>query len=79
MEACFPRRSFECLEAVMQGTIDMRDIGYLLDGVRLVAHVDPAAWNEQDEAAMMAWVTEYVDGWLVSQVRIMSGQVNLVR
>ena len=47
----------------------MRDIGNLLDAVRLVHSVDESAWSRQDENQLMAWFTTYADDWLISQVR----------
>lgn len=52
----------------MQGTIDMRHIGHLLDAVRLVAAEDATAWNATDEAALRGWATRFMDGWLSTQV-----------
>ena len=53
----------------LQGTIDMRDIGELLDAVRLIEATDGAAWPAADEAALHAWFKTYIDDWLVSQAR----------
>jgi hypothetical protein len=55
----------------VQGTIDMRDVGDMLDGVRLVAAADEGAalWGAADEAALQAWFTRYVDEWLITQAR----------
>ena len=68
-----PRNSrpvlFICFCWCLQGTIDMRDIGELLDAVRLIEATDGAAWPAADEAALHAWFKTYIDDWLVSQAR----------
>ena len=50
---------------VLQGTIDMRDMGSLFDGLRLIHALDPTQWTDADETAMKTWTRRYVDEWLV--------------
>jgi hypothetical protein len=51
----------------VQGTIDMRHIGDVLDAVRIVEWMNPTLWTPEDDAGLRDWFQRYVEGWLIPQ------------
>jgi hypothetical protein len=49
----------------VQGTIDMRHIGDLLDGLNAVSTLAPDIWTEANDSLLRNWFQRYLDEWLI--------------